>query len=233
MEENGDGMSSIAVEEEITLESGEVDLRPDESGLRRITKELSQHHSKKNLKKLFRIYDKKILGVGEITGKRKRKYLVHLALLNPRPKRSFNINKTLFYFLLVFALLFCLTLFLKIHGLEILHDTYTYAAIGLFAGISFLLLYKIVKSTRNSLIFYTAHGRIPLVEILSRNPDRVHYKEFISELKKDISRFRKDERYAGQGLLSAELNEHRRLLESGIISNKEYERAKKNIFRKH
>ncbi|MEJ2762249.1 MAG: hypothetical protein P8126_12180 [Gammaproteobacteria bacterium] len=226
-------MNDIAVGEEITLESGEVDLRPDESGLRKITKELSQQHSRKNIKKLFRIYDKKILGVGEIIGERKRKYLVHLALLNHHPKHSFNINKTLFYSFLVFVSLFWITLFLKIHGLVILSDIYTYAAISLFAGIALLLFYKIVKSSRNSLIFYTAHGHIPLVEVLSRKPDSKHYKGFITELKKDISRFRKDERYSGQGLLSAELNEHRRLLESGIISGKEYELAKKNIFRRH
>lgn len=226
-------MNSIVVGEEITLESGEVDLRPDESGIRKITKELSQQHSRKNIKKLFRIYDKKILGVGEITGKQKRRYLVHLALLSPRPKRSFNISKTLFYSFIVFGLLFCLTLFLKIRGLEILPDIYTYAAISLFAGVALLLFYRIVKSARNSLIFYTAHGHIPLVEILSKNPDRAHYKAFISELKKDISRFRKDGKYTGQGFLSAELNEHRRLFESGIISDKEYKLAKKNIFRRH
>lgn len=226
-------MNSIAIGEEITLDSGEVDLRPDESGLRKITKELSQHHSKKNIKKLFRIYDKKILGIGEITGKRKRKYLVHLALLNPHPKRSLNVNKTLFYFFLVFVSLFCLTLFLKIHGLEILPDTYAYAAISLFFGIALLLFYMIVKRSRNSLTFYSVHGQIPLVEILSKNPDGKHCKEFITELRKGISRYRKDERYSGQGFLSAELNEHRRLFESGIITGKEYEAAKKNIFRKH
>jgi len=226
-------MNSIAVGEEITLESGEVDLRPDESELRKITKELSQYHSRKNIKKQFRIYDKKILGVDEIIGKRKRKYLVHIALLNHHPKYSFNINKTLFYFFLFFVSLFCLTSFLKIHGLEILHDTYTYAAISLFAGIALLLFYIIVKSARRSLIFYTVHGHIPLVEILSKNPDSVHYKDFVTELRKDISRFRKNERYTGQGLLSAELNEHRRLFESGIISGKEYEFAKKNILKKH
>lgn len=226
-------MNSIVVGEEITLDSGEVDLRPDESGLRKITKELSQQHSKKNIKKLFRIYDRKILGVGEIIGKRTRKYLVHLALLDPHPKHSFNINKTLFYSFLFFSFLLGLTLFLKIHGMKVLPDTYTYAAISLFAGIAFLLFYIIVKSARRSLIFYSAHGHIPLVEILSKNPDRKHYKEFISEFRKDISRFRKNGRYTGQGILSAELNEHRRLFESGIISGKEYELAKKNILQKH
>ena len=226
-------MNDIVIGEEITLESGEVDLRPDESGLRKITKELSQFHSRKNIKKLFRIYDKKILGVDEIIGKRKRIYLVHLALLSHHPKHSLNINKTLFYFFLVFGSLFCLTLFLKIHGLEIIPDTYTYAAMSLFAGIALLLFYIIVKSTRRSLIFYTAHGHIPLVEILSKNPDRAHYKEFISELIKNISRFRKDEKHTGQQHLSAELNEHRRLFESGIISGKDYELAKKNIFKRH
>lgn len=226
-------MKNEAVEEEITLDSGEVDLAPDESGLRKITAELSQHHNRRNIKKLFRIYDKKILGVGEQNDKRKKTYLVHLALLTERPVRSFNINKNLFYLSFFSGLISCLALLLKIYGLESLPEIYTYTAIFLFAAIAIFSFYKMMKGMRNSVIFSTAHGRIPLVEILSKNPDRKQYKEFITVMKQCISRFRKDERYSGQGALSAELNEHRRLHEHGVISSKEYKLAKKNILGKH
>ena len=226
-------MSSDTVNEEITLDSGEVDLRPDERGLKKITSELSQYHENHKIKKLFRIYDKKILGVGEKSDNHKKTYLVHLALLSRRPRRSFNINKKFFNFFLISVLLSCLAILLKIYNVELLPDSYTYATIILFTIIALFLLYKIVKGIRYSMIFYTAHGRIPLVEIMIKNPDKAQYKGFISAMKQNISRLKKDERFSGQGILSAEMNEHRRLFESGIITSEAYELAKKNILGKH
>jgi hypothetical protein len=221
------------VDDEIMLESGEVDLRPVESQLRKITSELSQYNKKTNTKRFFRIYDNQILGVGEKSANKQHSYLLHLAMLARRPTRSLNIRRGLLLAAFFFALVSCVLIATKIYGIELAEPLYIYGLAILCAGLSLYCFYMLVKSIRTSLVFKSAHGHVPVVEFYSKLPDKKQLRRFISAMKKNISTLRKDKKYSSQGAFSAELNEHRILREKGILTARQYESAKKNIMGKH
>lgn len=92
----------------------------------------------------------------------------------------------------------------------------------------------LVFRSRDLLVFHTRHGRVPLLRLLNRNPDRERFEIFIEKLGEQIEATR-DARFGSEltQLLSAELREHRRLLEEGVLSREQYDAAKRRILRCH
>ena len=81
-------------------------------------------------------------------------------------------------------------------------------------------------------MFYSLHGRVPLVVMFYRLPDRATLDAFNDGLVREIK---------GAGVLyphtsetlSEELKEHRRLREAGVISSRRYDIVKRRILGQH
>lgn len=85
---------------------------------------------------------------------------------------------------------------------------------------------------RDRVIYFSKHGRAPLLILLNGKPDKQALQQFVAELSARIraSRHNWSDR---QAFLSGELKEHRRLHEQGVISRADYERSKRRILRQH
>jgi len=220
------------MDEAITLASGVVDIKPDTASLKRITAELSQSDPRTKAKKRFRIYDHRVLAAGERNAGKQQVFMVHLALLKKRPRKRIRMHRG-YRFILFLSLLGLLGL-LGLPRLGYLEGLpYQTPLIILLALIGVLSAYKLLKGASLSEVFYTAHGKVPVIRFFYKQPDRKSYKAFIKTLKRDIARLKKDEQYASQSILSAEMAEHRRLYDEGVIGQAQYEDAKRRILGKH
>ncbi len=85
----------------------------------------------------------------------------------------------------------------------------------------------------DKLVFRTRHGGMPLVEMLNNRPDRRSFAAFLEELKRHIEAARMEYGPDNRELLSAEMREHRRLRDDGVLSAEEYDAVKARILRCH
>lgn len=225
-------MSSAATEQ-ITLDSGEISIRPTENHLNTITLELLQINKQQKLQRLFRVYDDKILAITEKSRKKTTTWLINMIMLDESPKRKRSINMAYFFTGMGFGAAAFITYYLKSRGVSFLSSPYTYAVIGSLAVIGIFLLGLMVKNFQNSLIFVTRHGRVPAVEFFHNNPDKTQYQGVISQLMEKIAAVQARYPFPEAKLLPAELGEHRRLRDEGFISADQYNRAKARILGRH
>jgi hypothetical protein len=226
-------MTTQTPEEQITLSSSEFDQFKEEVGPTAVTGELQQDLRLKEQLKLFRIFDKKYLNVNEKKSDTTTSFFIKLAALDSNPVRKRSIK---FIPLLLGLLLISLAGFiyyLKLLGLPILHNPYVYTVIVGFVATGSILIVYVIKESRNVLIFYSQHGRIPLAELFYRIPDKSSFNQFVSELMDCINTMKSKSHYTKTQTLAAELSEHRRLRDEGALSSKEYEIAKNNIMAFH
>lgn len=85
----------------------------------------------------------------------------------------------------------------------------------------------------DKLVFRSRHGAMPLIEMLNNHPDRRTFAAFLEELKRRIEAARREYGPSQRELLSAELREHRRLRDEGVLSAEDYEAVKARILSCH
>lgn len=226
-------MTTQNPEEEITLSSSEFDQFKEEAGPTSVTSEIQQNIRIKEQLKLFRIFDKKYLNVNQKTADATTSFFVKLSVLDSTPVRKRMIKYFPLLLGLVLISLAGFIFYLKQLGLPILHNPYVYTVIVAFAAIGSILIVYVIKESRNVLIFYSQHGRIPIAELFYRIPDKATFNHFVSELMDCINTERSKSHYTKTQTLAAELSEHRRLRDEGALTNKEYETAKNNIMAFH
>lgn len=91
-----------------------------------------------------------------------------------------------------------------------------------------------VYRSHDRLVFYSQNGRTPLVTLFNRNPDQETLSTFISIFTDQIMEASTNLNFiCGNERLNAELKEHRRLMEKGIISRKGYDISKSRILDRH
>ncbi|MGD2076532.1 MAG: SHOCT domain-containing protein [Gammaproteobacteria bacterium] len=158
-------------------------------------------------------------------GKRTRDCQLDLRILSSQPKRLVRID---WVPMLLGLALFAWTAAMGAAG-AVIHSGFLMAV--LFAAALLMLGLALYRSS-DRLVYYSKHGRAPLLILRHGNPDRVALQAFVSDISERIrrSRHRWSDR---QAFLSAELREHRRLYEQGALSRGEYERAKRRILEKH
>jgi len=154
-----------------------------------------------------------------------RDYTVDIRVLDPHPKRILKVAWS--YFLIFFALCGA-AWFLASSGFA-LNTTLLSISLIVFAGVS---LIPAVYRSHDRMVFYSQHGRTPLVVLFNRSPDRVTLDSFIDTLVQHI-KHAKDHNKGANETLREELKEHRRLMEEGIISGKRYDIVKRRILSQH
>jgi hypothetical protein len=154
-----------------------------------------------------------------------RDYTVDIGILDPQPKRSL---KVCWSHLLIFA---------GLGGAAWLCSTASFASksmllsmiLSVCAAVSLILA---IYRSHDRLVFYSQYGRVPLVVLFNRLPDRVTLDAFTDALVQNIKNAKTHSRETNE-TLSEELKEHRRLMEEGVISKKRYDIAKRRILGQH
>jgi hypothetical protein len=152
-------------------------------------------------------------------------YTLNIGVLDPQPKRLLKICWS--HALTGVAL--CAAAWLVSWSGQAPHSALL--SLGLGAGAGLILILAIFRS-HDRLVFYSRHGRVPLVILFNRLPDRETLDEFANTLARDIKTATTQSRGMHQ-TLSEELKEHRRLMETGVISGKRYDIAKRRILGQH
>jgi len=152
-------------------------------------------------------------------------YTIDIGILDPNPKRSLKIcwGCLLSFFVLCGAA--------WIFALSSPAPKAVLASIilGVCAGISLLLA---IYRSHDRVVFYSQSGRVPLLVLFNRLPDRATLGSFSEALVRQIKHAKG--RWLGNiEALNAELKAHRQLMEEGVISRKRYDIVKKRILSQH
>ena len=219
--------SSEEADGEIMLTSSHMDSNIPQTQLF----ELSQVSLLKSYSAHFTLFDGHFVSVYiKTTFSKPKKYWIDLAYLEPGPRRVFKVDRLFFYITAIFSV--AAAVFMLIN--TFLDEPWRFLPvnIGLICGalISFLLL---IYRSKDRLVFFTRYGRINWLEFLINKPNRGAYKEFIEKLisVNHAVSGRQSPRHAQR--LSAELHEHRRLRDAGVLPPKVYEDVKRRFLGQH
>jgi len=213
--------------EEIVLSSGSPHAPAEQPSVDLVsTAALRQSSRLRFSRVMFELFNRRHLSVNlESTFGNDREYDLDIAILDPAPRRSLKIG---WRYIALFLVLAAGSVYTALN--EHTQNTYVWPAFLAFSA-SLSLLCAVYQS-RDRLVFYSRNGRIPLVILFNRNPDRKTFREFTNQLVHHIQQAN-DTLLHRSDVLSAELKEHRRLMEEGVISGKRYELAKLRILGQH
>lgn len=187
---------------------------------------LEQRSSSGRKKSRFELLNNQLLSVSiEQVRRKTRTFEIYPCMLDPKPRRLLSVSWRHLAVFLAFSLA---------AGLAGSSGYTPYPAI-LTAGLAVCAGLALAASNPHfQLVYHSRTGRIPLVSFLSRNPDQRTFNNFIDTLVTHIDNTDCLNDIAdADEVLNTELREHRRLMESGIISVKSYEKAKSRILGKH
>jgi len=161
---------------------------------------------------------------------RKYRYRVDLSFLDPHPIRE---RKLAWNWLCGSIGLSLLSAFMVYQGW--FSDSVTPSAfyeVALVGVISAMLISLLlcVHNSYDKIIFKSQHGRVKFIEILNRYPDKVSFRKFIMKFILQVKDVKSRKEFSQSKFLTRELQEIRRLKNEDVISEIEYESAKKAIF---
>jgi len=218
----------MSVEEVIIATHSSAPADIWESTGRELNKALVQDSKSGRRKFRFELFNQQILSVSiEQARNRTRVYELYTWMLDPKPVRSLSVS----WHHLALFLVFSLATVLAGTSVHTPHPVALTAGLGACAG---LALAVAAGNSHFRLVFHSRTGRIPLVTFLCRKPDPGTFNHFIEILVKHIDNTDCRNAYTNADeTLNAELREHRRLMEAGIISANSYQTAKALILGKH
>ncbi len=196
--------------------------------------ELEQNNRLKGILTTFRIFNRHHMSVRtKATRGGERGFHFHLAFLDAKPKKRKRIAcRTLMWAALLAGIL-SLVLWLDQNSAWPLKTRFWLPATATMAAATVIALLLAVYRSRDRYVFFTRHGRIPLVFIDSRNPNRGEVEEFMEELSDRIKQATQDMWHDKRQYLCEELREHTRLKTEGIIPPRIFEGAKARILQQH
>lgn len=182
----------------------------------------------------FSIFDKRYLSIhSKKLARKPQRYWIDLGFLDPTP--HYFVKKD-HYSLYAAAGLLGVTAILGLVSLW--SETPWWAqswlpatALTLTASVIAFLLF--LHRSCSLVRFHSQNGDAVLVELLNNNPRRESFNTYVRALIRHIQAVHKSHRRKQHETLGAELREHRRLKDAGILSDTVYERARAKIMRQH
>ena len=101
-------------------------------------------------------------------------------------------------------------------------------AIGVIGSVASFTLFW--KKTSKKQIFYSRNANVPIVILGAGNPSKKLLSDFVSNVEKRIKKFRSHMDIDDEKQLTGEMKMLRRLCDQGVISKKDYEKAKTKLF---
>jgi len=195
--------------------------------------EFEQTHKARGIYRKITVFNEKHCYQSiKIKHKRKYKYRVNLAYLNPRPFRVFNIA----WKYLVFALISLVTSLIMIYFkwfeqvYALTSDVYFKTAI-IFSVVSTIILFLLfVHNSHDKIIFKSQVAGMNLVELLNKYPNQDSFREFMRQFITQIKKVQVKEKLEASKYLAAELRELRRLRNETVITDTQYQNCKQVIF---
>jgi hypothetical protein len=221
-------MTNIAISESICLSSEEVD---DERPVEQTT---NSRFEQKGLfgscEARFRVFNDHYIEV-KTSGlfKRDCEYELDCTFLDPRPVRVLRIDWWSGGLFLV--LVACLAAVAwRMPELSAPPASIWLAVTALVIAAALALGTCLYRSS-DRIIFYTRHGRAPLLKLLNRRPAPDQLESFVADIARRIERAKRQD--DSEEFLSDELREHRRLKEQGVLTEQGYEVVKRRLLRAH
>jgi hypothetical protein len=213
--------------EEICLTATAADPEPQQFGEpAQQVAGLEQVNRMRRCRSQFTLYNNHRLTVRKQSLSRNpRDYDVDLGILDPHPRRQIRIA---WHYVLGFAVLSASAAFLTFFSATTNSVLLSFAASASAALSLVLALY----CSHDRLVFYSQHGRVPLVVLFNRLPDRATLDAFTDALVNEIEGARVRYPHSSE-TLSEELKEHRRLRDAGVISSRRYDIVKRRILGQH
>lgn len=159
-----------------------------------------------------------------------RHYQLDCAFLDPNPVRRLRIDWWCAGMCLVLLTALAVLTWQAPHLSVAKHVVWISGSL-LLLGASLSLGICLFRS-RDRVVFYTRHGRAPLLKLLNRNPTATQLQDFVSDISRRIEQARANQDGKAE-FLSAELREHRRLKDQGILTAQAYEVVKMRLLRAH
>jgi len=216
--------------ETILLESSEeLASEPSEESFSKVTAQLLQVQKWKHFGLASRILENRFLFVKKHQNGKTQTYWVNLLFVNPQPKRERKINGLWGLSTLLFSALTAGLVFAERHyhiSTKFVYFNSVTFVLAILAALSFA---AIIYTAKNNVLFTTLNGRAPVVAFVNNNPSRQEFKTYIKNLKLCIEKIQAKNAHKANDWLANELGETRRLKDEKVISDKDYERAKRRI----
>ena len=225
---------------EANLESDEIDLQPiedeithfsddEEIPVEHINFEFEQSHKLHGMYRKLTIFnDTQCYQSIKNKHRRKYKFRLNLAHLDPRPFRLRNIVWKWLYASLA---LWCGAAAIVFSGW---FDTSSVISMGVFAGVTvgaLLTLLTFFYLSHDTVYFRSQFGKIRLFELANNNPGKDDFRDFINKIVVQINKSKAAKGMNQSQLLAAELKELRRLKDEKIVPEESYEKAKRLMFK--
>lgn len=210
-----------------TIPSAPAEELPPETDV--INASLEQFDRFRFCRHAYELFNQRILSVKiEKPYRKDRDFVLNIGMLDPKVKRSNTID----WWCMTAVIIFSVTvLFPDATGITGRFPNPAVLPLVLGAG-AVLCMLPVTYHFHERIVFYSRNGRIPLIALLKRNPDRETYNHFTEILIRHIKEAY-DIQNSADVSLSEELKEHRRLMEEGFISKKHYDSAKRRILAQH
>ena len=225
---------------EAKLESDEIDLQPLEDEvtqfsdhekilIEHVNFEFEQSHKLRGMYRKLTIFnDTHCYQSIKNKHRRKYKFRLNLAHLDPRPFRSRNIAWKWLYASLA---LWCSAAVILFGGW---FNSSSVISLGIFTGVivaALLTLLTFFYRSRDTVYFRSQFGKIRLFELANNNPGKDDFRNFINQIVMQINKSKAAKGMNQSQLLAAELKELRRLKDEKIVPEESYEKAKQLIFK--
>ena len=231
--------SAIDVEG-IDLVAAEIDLQPvgdditqfsdnEEIPVEHINFEFEQSHKLQGMLRQLSVFnDSHCYQSIKNKHRRKYKFRLDLAYLDPRPFRLRNIVWNWLYASLALFVLAGVFVFTG------WFDQSSVTSLGIFTGIiviALLTLLTFFYLSHDTVYFRSQFGKIRLFELANNNPDKESFRDFVNRIVVQINKSKAAKNMNQSQLLAAELKELRRLKDENIVPEEAYEKAKLQIFK--
>lgn len=162
---------------------------------------------------------------------RKQKFRIDLSYLDPKPVLRFRLAEGWLFTTAILAVISFILIYIGWFksAMSFQSDLLLIISIASITLTLMSLMIAILK-TDNRMIFYSQFGRVPILEPLNKNPDKKSFTDFMQELSSHIISAQSKGRMDKTERLTRELKELRRLMNEEVITEQNYENAKKRIF---
>lgn len=177
----------------------------------------------------YQIVNGKELRIIQGIGAKQRVYLVHLLALADKSRVRFNIAWGWFYLAVVCAI--GLLIYLLAKSLFAINSgMIEFAIIGALVLGTVLGLILVIANFSRVRVFYSRHSAIPLFDLYISKPNQQAYKAFLRHLNDYIEKTRSFWQLKLDQQIAGEVRMLRRLASDGVISQRDYDRAKERLF---
>lgn len=182
----------------------------------------------------YTIFDHRFLSVYRKNfGRKARQYWIDLALIDSMPHFFVKSDRHSLYtsggMLGLCAILTLASVFSRMPWYA--HTWSPLTMLSLSAAVIALLVF--VHRSQNLVRFHSQNGDAMLLEMFNNAPNRKEFSAFARELVQHIQAAQRADKRKLDQKLGAELREHRRLKDQGILSEEVYASARDKILRRH